>query len=437
MKKRCLTLLLALAICLALAVPAYAASGLKLGTALNGQTIVTGWDGPYGSHVTIPNGVAGINTRALENCGITSVTIPNSMIWFGKGAFSGSHLTEVTIPGSVRSTGEETFVSCSSLKSVTILYGTSSIGDGSFHMCTSLTSVTLPDSLLEIGSKAFRGCDKLTEVTIPNSVTSIGSGAFAYCDSLTSVTLPISVTSIRRDTFYRCKNLTSVAIPSTVTRIENGAFKECSSLTDVYYGGSEAQWKAVNINNDGNGNDPLRNATIHYNTGVIPTFSDVPTGSWYAEAVDWAVEMDITAGTGGGKFSPKQTCTHGQILTFLWRSLGEPWSDVEPPIAMKGDEYYYEAVRWAAENDMIGGDFDPNASCNRAYAVFYIWQTFGRPAPSGESPFTDVPAHWSSAPAAAWAAEQGITTGTSATTFDPGKICSRGEIVTFLYRAYN
>ena len=165
-------------------------------------------------------------------------------------------------------------------------------------------------------------------------------------------------------------------------------------------------------------------------------FADVRLNAYYADAVAWAVDNGITNGKTPTTFAPNESCTHGQILTFLWRSLGQPWSDVEPPIAMKGDEYYYEAARWAAENDMIGADFDPNALCNRAYAVLYIWQAFGRPAPSGESPFTDVPAHWSSATAVAWAVENGVTNGATATTFNPGKICNRGEIVTFLYRYF-
>lgn len=166
-------------------------------------------------------------------------------------------------------------------------------------------------------------------------------------------------------------------------------------------------------------------------------FTDLSANAYYLDPVAWAVNRGITTGKTAATFAPSQTCTHGEILTFLWRAAGKPASSAQPPIAMTGKEFYYDAARWAAEKGMIDKNFNPSAPCNRAYAVLYIWQAFGKPAPTKASPFTDVPAHWSSAPAAAWAAEKGITTGKTATTFNPSGICSRGEIVTFLYRAYS
>ena len=165
-------------------------------------------------------------------------------------------------------------------------------------------------------------------------------------------------------------------------------------------------------------------------------FADVKTNAFYINAVDWAVEEGITTGKTATTFAPNESCTHAQILTFLWRAAGKPESSAQPPIDMKGNEFYYKAVKWATEKGMIGANFNPDAPCNRAYAVLYIWQAFDKPAAASASPFTDVPAHWSSAPAVAWAVEKGVTTGKTATTFNPSGICSRGEIVTFLYRAY-
>ena len=165
-------------------------------------------------------------------------------------------------------------------------------------------------------------------------------------------------------------------------------------------------------------------------------FADLSANAFYLDPVAWAVNRGITTGRTATTFAPTQTCTHGEILTFLWRAAGKPASSAQPPIDMTGKEFYYDAAKWAAEKGMIDANFNPNAPCNRAYAVLYIWQAFGKPAPSKDSPFTDVPAHWSSAPAVAWALEKGITTGKTATTFNPSGICSRGEIVTFLYRAY-
>lgn len=172
-----------------------------------------------------------------------------------------------------------------------------------------------------------------------------------------------------------------------------------------------------------------------YRTPTV--FTDLSPTGYYLTPVAWAVENAITTGKTDTTFAPDENCTHGQILTFLWRAAGEPESDAAAPIDMKGDEFYFGAVKWAAEQGMIDAKFDPYAPCTRAYAVLYIWQAFGSPAPSGSTPFTDVPAYAASAPAVAWALENGVTTGATATTFNPGGICNRGQIVTFLYRAYN
>lgn len=160
-----------------------------------------------------------------------------------------------------------------------------------------------------------------------------------------------------------------------------------------------------------------------------PDFNDVPAGEWYAAAVSWAVARDITNGTGGGKFSPGQNCTHAQILTFLYRaSRGEG-------AATAAD--MDKAVQWARGKGMIGGGFNGGKACTRAEAVSYIWQALGKePAPA--SSFTDVPTGADYAAAVSWAVANGVTNGTNAegTTFSPGEICTRGHIVTFLHRAY-
>lgn len=168
----------------------------------------------------------------------------------------------------------------------------------------------------------------------------------------------------------------------------------------------------------------------------VSAFSDVPTGEWYANPVTWAVEKGITNGTSTNTFSPNQNCSHAQILTFLWRAAGEPKSSATAPIALAGSEYYAGAIRWAAEKGMIREGFNLNADCTRSDAVNYIWQAFDSPSTT-DSNFADVPANASYAKAVSWAVEAEVTNGTGNTTFSPDKVCSRGEIVTFLYRAYN
>jgi hypothetical protein len=194
----------------------------------------------------------------------TSYEIPDSVTSIGIYAFCGcSSLTSVTIPDSVTSIGDSAFSDCSSLTSVTIPEAVTSIGDFAFRFCSSLTSVTIPDSVTSIGSSAFEYCSSLTSITIPDLVTNISFAVFENCSSLTSVTIPDSVTSIGSFAFEFCSSLTSVTIPKSVTSISWYAFAGCDSLTDVYYAGSEADWMKVQI--DSSGNDPLTNATIHYN----------------------------------------------------------------------------------------------------------------------------------------------------------------------------
>ena len=167
-----------------------------------------------------------------------------------------------------------------------------------------------------------------------------------------------------------------------------------------------------------------------------PKFTDVASGAFYENAVNWAVANGVTTGTTATTFSPGKTCTHGEILTFLWRAAGEPSSSAQPPIPMNGSEFYYDAVRWGADLNVVGSNLDPNAPCTRLYAVFYIWEALGEQPPSIGNPFTDVAGNTLGTQSVLWALENGVTTGTTDTTFSPGKICSRGEIVTFLYRAY-
>ena len=248
--------------------------------------------------VTIPEGVTSIDYYTFEDCSsLTSVTIPESVTSIGNSAFSGcSGLTSVTILEGVTSIGNQAFYGCSSLTSVTIPEGVTSIGDSAFWGCSGMTSVTIPDSVTSIDGGAFSGCSSLTGVTIPGGVTSIGGSVFYGCSSLTSVTIPEGVTSIDYQAFYGCSSLTSVTIPEGVTSIGSSAFDGCSSLTSVtipdsvtsignsafygcsklkhvYYGGSDLQWKEIEIGND---NSALTKAIIHYASTHAHNVEHVP-----------------------------------------------------------------------------------------------------------------------------------------------------------------
>lgn len=161
--------------------------------------------------------------------------------------------------------------------------------------------------------------------------------------------------------------------------------------------------------------------------GAMTTFSDVPAGVWYTAAVDWAVEEEITNGTGGGKFSPTENCTHAQILTFLYRA--------DRGVGTAAAEDMDKAVDWARGKGMIDASFNGAKECTRAEAVEYIWQALGK-QDAKVSGFADVDAKAGYARAVDWAVDNGVTNGAGGGKFSPNTVCTRGHIVTFLHRAY-
>lgn len=174
-------------------------------------------------------------------------------------------------------------------------------------------------------------------------------------------------------------------------------------------------------------------------TGPSISFTDVTSSAYYADAVSWAVEKGITVGTSATTFSPDAPCTRAQIVTFLWRAAGSPsvggsnpFTDVAP------DSYYYDAVQWAVAQGITVGTsattFSPDATCTRGQTVTFFYRYEKSPAVSGGNAFTDVPSDAYYADAVQWAVNNGVTSGTTATTFSPDSICTRGQIVTFLYR---
>lgn len=178
-------------------------------------------------------------------------------------------------------------------------------------------------------------------------------------------------------------------------------------------------------------------------TFVLIAFRDVTWSDYYYDAVLWAVENGITIGTGDGIFSPDMKCTRAQAVTFLWRAAGSPapvnsdmpFTDVAP------GSYYYDAVLWAVENDITKGTdsttFSPDMACTRAQIVTFLWRSQSAPVVYASNPFEDVTATAYYADAVLWAVENGITKGTSDISFSPEAICTRAQIVTFLYRNQN
>ena len=171
------------------------------------------------------------------------------------------------------------------------------------------------------------------------------------------------------------------------------------------------------------------------------SFTDVPAGAYYEEAVGWAVKEGITKGTSDSTFTPDGVCTRAQAVTFLWRAAGSPAAKAGslPFADVKAGSYYDDAVRWAVENGVTVGTsattFSPNATCSRAQIVTFLWRAQKSPAAGSANPFDDVAGSAYYADAVQWAVQKDITKGTGATAFSPDANCIRAQIVTFLYRS--
>ena len=177
---------------------------------------------------------------------------------------------------------------------------------------------------------------------------------------------------------------------------------------------------------------------------VLPgsPFDDVNEEDYFFDAVNWAVKKSITKGTSDTSFSPAAACTRGQAVTFLWRAHGsEKVSDIENPFTdVKEEDYFYDAVLWAIKNEVTNGmtetSFGPEETCTRGQIVTFLWRAEGKPEAAAAISFTDVEQQSFCYEPVRWAVEKEITQGTSEKTFSPEQNCTRGQIVTFLYRGY-
>ncbi len=347
---------------------------------------------------------------------------------------------------------------------------------GAFGGCSKLTSISLPDSVTGATGGDFNGCSSLTGIwvnennpyyssdergvlfdkektelirapgalagayTVPQGVSTIES-AFSGCTGLTSISIPDSVTLIHGNPFYGCIGLKTIYFLGDAPGITWWGDLFGDIVATAYYPEGNATWTSEVMRDYGG-----TITWIAYAPGAEPwnnPFTDVPSDKYYYEPVLWAYENGITTGATATTFAPNKDCTRGQIVTFLWRAAGEPEPTAtnNPFTDVDSDDFYYKAVLWAVENGITTGasatKFNPKGACNRAQVVTFMWRAKGSPTPtSANNPFGDVPADKYYHDAVLWAVENGITTGTSATKFAPNNTCTRGQIVTFLYRGY-
>ena len=389
--------------------------------------------------VIIPETVTEIGTTAFAGARLTSLDIPKSVTKIGEKAFHLHHLTELTIPGNVKELGDSAF-------------------EGTFK-ATTLTKLIIEEGVEVIGDNCFKEA-LLETVHFPNSITSVGTDLFLNNKGLDGS----KVVEVTTDNYEHTKFVDDTyTVKYLAPSIENFMDKVVLEYTEKVYTGSPLEPTVVieglteNIdfevsysNNDNVGTATITITGIEKYAGAIikhfkineryNPFIDIRKNAFYYDAVLWAVENKITDGDSPTKFAPDETCTRGQIVTFIWRVAGEPKSTGGNPFTdVKRNAYYAEAVKWAAENGITDGvsptKFAPDDPCTRGQIVTFLWRAAGEPESNVNNVFVDVKNNTYYSEAVKWALENGITDGISPTKFAPDAPCTRGQVVTFLYRA--
>lgn len=518
--------------------------------------------------LVIPDSVTAIGKSAFENCAaLKRITLPKSIAMLEALTFSGcASLAEITLPDGLKALGEKVFSGCAALKSVKIPAEVTVIPTEAFSGCVSLESITIPKSVSHINEHAFDGCTalkkvdylgsdtdwsqvtketgnnvldnaeksftrtdhehKYTDTVIPPTCTERGctvhlcacgdkredsytpplghsyrDGICVRCgildpngdtqhkhDFIPSVTKPTCLTE--GFTTYACScgecyTKDYVSAVGHKTQLQNAkaagcmtggytgdevctfcgkVFKQGSVIFALGHDPQPARVKAPTCNESGYTGDlicmrcgdmtqigkTVAAAGHKFFGGVcsvcgakgaeaVPEFDDVKPGAFYFDAVQWAVKNGITNGTGKSTFSPNDVCSRYQIVMFLWRAAGQPEAKAAVSFAdVKPGDIFYEAVQWAVERGITKGtsstSFSPFAPCTRGQIVTFLYRSAGSPAISGACDFSDVSAGSFCHDAVIWASSEGITKGTSAGRFSPNEGCTRAQVVTFLYR---
>lgn len=519
--------------------------------------------------LVIPDSVTAIGKSAFENCAaLKRITLPKSIAKLEASCFSGcAALAEIALPDGVKALGEKVFSGCAALKSVKIPAEVTVIPTEAFFGCSSLESITIPKSVSHINERAFDGCTalkkvdylgsdtdwgqvtketgnnaldnaeksftrtdhehKYTDTVIPPTCTERGctvhlcscgdkredsytpplghsykGGICVRCgildpnkdiphkhDFIPIVTKPTCLTE--GFTTYACScgecyTKDYVSAVGHKTQLQNAkaagcmtggytgdevctvcgkVFKQGSVIFALGHDPQPARVKAPTCTESGYTGDlicmrcgdmtqigkTVAAAGHKFFGGVcsvcgtkgaeaVPEFDDVKSGAFYFDAVQWAVENGITNGTGKNTFSPNNVCSRYQIVMFLWRAAGQPEAKAAVSFAdVKPGDIFYEAVQWAVERGITKGtsstSFSPFAPCTRGQIVTFLYRSAGSPKVSGACNFSDIPADSFCRDAVIWASTEGITNGTSAGRFSPNEGCTRAQVVTFLYRA--
>ena len=447
-------------------------------------------------------GYGGWDTLEAGEWLVDTLYVPAALATWNQCAFSGNKYTSAVLEDGLHMVGSYGLSNNAKLTDVKMASTVQFLKNNAFSSCEALESIELPEGLLYIGNQAFLA-DPLKSVDLPDSVKYVGTQAFESLkyDSSTvtyvgapEIKLGSGVTGLGWNAFYRDAKLTAVLGSQQNLLVERCDFAE---TPDVVWDGRTnipaGDWSRVPagtvleitgsvridgtliiedgakviVTRDGNleigmgatvdtskitfirvPSDPTTPVTP--STPTNPTtpeqpefrFADVQDkNAYYYDSVYWAVENGITNGITATLFGPDGSCTRAQAVTFLWRAAGEPApaSTDMPFTDVPADAFYRTAVLWAVENGVTNGTsattFSPDATCTRAQIVTFLWRSQKSPVVNYAMNFSDVDSGAFYAEAVRWAVSENVTAGTSATTFTPNATCTRAQIVTFLYRA--
>ncbi len=348
------------------------------------------------------------------------------------------------------------FEDCDKLTSVSIPEGVTLIESDTFNDCTSLKSVTLPKSLTKIDNNAFDGTNvkdvyfggtsqDWANVVVKSGNDVLKTATIHYADCVTHDTeLKNKVEPTCTEKGYSGDEICKVC-GKTIKKGE-----EVAAL-----GHDWGEWtvtKAATATEKGEETRVCKRDPAHTEKkDIAPTgeptenFTDVNPGDWFYKAVVWAVNAKpaVTTGTTLTTFEPFNNCTRAEMVTFLYRAAGQPavTNPVNPFSDVTAADWFYNAVLWAVQEKITTGTtpttFSPNVQVSRAESVTFLWRYAKSPVVVTANPFTDVASAEWYYNAVLWAVQSNITTGTTPTTFEPTKVCTRSEIVTFLYRDFN
>ena len=380
--------------------------------------------------VTLPSGLTAVSDGMFSNCtALQSIDLPDTVAYIGESAFSGcTALTDLTFPAGLESFGREALQGCSSLTEITVPTGVHALPEAVFSGCSRLVNVNLPEGLTSIGPTAFQSCINLREISIPDSVQAIHGSAFEwalrlsdirvgagnptyhtvdgvlmtkdgyeltayptgrpgirydvpdgiveiapsafYGSGLVAVRCPDSLRKIGRTAFANNEHLRYVQLPAGMQSIETWAFSGSDNITDVCFGGSEEAFHALC---DPDYVFPSRVNVHSYSYMVIPgaaeLFTDVDADSWAIPGIDFCVLAGLMSGVGGNAFAPKGVTTRAQVVQILYNLSGCPKAYDGSPFTDLTADWYQHSIVWAYQNGIVSGTsattFEPEAPVTR------------------------------------------------------------------------